>query len=116
MDWELLNKTVDLFGVAYGSDQDSVKLDGVVWTFVCDPDDGYRSYCGDVRREPDTTIGPFFERAIARVVVREWEGGTVDGFELVDDTGHVWLTVGTDDTDDYYPSYVFDYTPKEVIA
>lgn len=34
------------------------------------------------------------------------------GWELTDpDTGHVWLTVGTDHGDDYYPCFTFRYTP-----
>jgi hypothetical protein len=32
------------------------------------------------------------------------------GWVLLDvDTGHVWLQVGTDHGDDYYPCYTFDY-------
>tara|TARA_Y100000310_G_C20125841_1_gene553567 strand:- start:51 stop:242 length:192 start_codon:yes stop_codon:yes gene_type:complete len=27
--------------------------------------------------------------------------------------GHVWLRFGTDNTDDYYPYFVFRHVPKE---
>ena len=34
------------------------------------------------------------------------------GWVLQDvDSGHTWLTVGTDHGDDYYPCFTFDYTP-----
>lgn len=122
MEWEMLGKRAKLYGVAYGSDQDSVKLGRRVWTFVCDPSDGYRSYCEEVRLETDKSIGPFFVDPVATVTVREWtnsgrdyQDSPPDGFELVDNDGHVWLTVGTDHSDDYYPSYTFGYTPKEAL-
>lgn len=33
-------------------------------------------------------------------------------FEALEDDGHVWLRIGTDNTDDYYPSFVFFYQPR----
>lgn len=36
------------------------------------------------------------------------------GWQLRDvDTGHVWLTVGTDYGEDYYPCFTFDYQPDK---
>lgn len=36
------------------------------------------------------------------------------GWTLVDVlTGHVWLTIGTDHGEDYYPCFVFRYTPDK---
>ncbi len=35
------------------------------------------------------------------------------GYMLQDGAGHVWLTFGTDNKDDYYPNAVFAVTPKK---
>lgn len=70
--------------------------------------------------------GGNFPRCLARVVIEEINRKTwtrkpdepvrnVDtGYRLVDvKTGHIWLQMGTDYEDDYYPSFVFDYNPPE---
>jgi len=36
-----------------------------------------------------------------------------DGYCLVDEDNHVWLVIGTDESDDWYPFFVCDYHPKE---
>ena len=81
---------------------------------VEDPDDGYRSYFGCFATSAVDKI--FFGSPIARVLfkeVKDTEGGpNFDGWILQDeDTGHIWLKVGTDSSNDYYPYFVFDYTP-----
>lgn len=102
----------------YGVDNNCFKLGDTVWEAVEDEDDGYRSYLDTVQRANDNTfVWP--GQPFARVRVEEYTGDTesfdhVDGYHLVDVTdGHVWLEVGTDRTDDYYPSFEFSYTPKE---
>lgn len=31
--------------------------------------------------------------------------------EVIDRSGQVWLRLGTDYSDDYYPCFVFEYNP-----
>lgn len=114
MEWAMLGKRARLYGVAMpGGDVDYVKLGGTVWAFECDPSDGYRSYLNEIKEaSKDADVGPFFPKPLATVTVREWSGEDSEGFELVDKSGHVWLTVGTSESSDYYPSYVFDWQPK----
>lgn len=79
---------------------------------VEDESDGYRSYFGCFAI---SLVGKtFFSTPLARVYARETESGEgyekFMGWELVDTvTGHVWLRVGTSNTDDYYPFFTFDY-------
>ena len=124
MQWQMEGRTLALYGAAFGSDEDFVKLDDRVWRVVCDPDDGYRSYCGDIEllaSERYGDVGPFSPDPLAVVEVKPWTAPLYDysdgcdGFQLVDPDGHVWLTIGTDNTHDYYPSYTFSWTPKETI-
>jgi hypothetical protein len=107
----------------YGAAEHQFKLDDTVWEAVEDPDDGYRSHLGfmAIVQEADRSI--FFQTPIARVRVVHFVGSydtdygskrDCDFFHLTDaDDGHIWLTVGTDNTDDYYPCFTFHYEPKE---
>lgn len=77
-----------------------------------DESDGYRSYFGCFAVSPTDKI--FFSTPLARVYTRETESGEgyerFMGWELVDvATGHIWLRVGTSNTDDYYPFFTFEY-------
>ena len=78
---------------------------------VEDESDGYRSMLDEIREV--TTDGKiFFDRPIATIFVKEVESG-FSGWELVDaKDGHVWLRFGTDNADDYYPMFTFEYDPK----
>lgn len=79
---------------------------------VEDEEDGYRSSLEEVREVP---LGDMihFGAPVAEVVVTKIETTRCDGYQLADDSGHVWLQVGTDDSYDYYPCFVFDYTPPK---
>lgn len=83
----------------------------IVLEAVEDESDGYRSYFGCFSVSPLNKI--FFRTPLARVHVRKTEKrvgyGKFSGWELVDESGHTWLRVGTDNTDDYYPCFAFEY-------
>ena len=98
----------DFFGV----DNLHYKLDDKVWLAVEDESDGYRSYLGSIEETSHSDL-IFPAVPFARVRVKEYDRPSQEGFELVDVAdGHVWLRVGTDNTDDYYPSFVFEYSAK----
>jgi hypothetical protein len=98
----------DFFGV----DANSFKLDDMVWCAIEDACDGYRSYLGSIEEtKPEGLI--FISSPLARVRIERYEQSTDEGFRLIDvSDGHCWLRVGTDNTDDYYPYFVFEYAPK----
>lgn len=70
--------------------------------------DGYRSMLANVESVPEGDR-IFFRDPIAKLTVQTNE--EVDGYELIDDSGHVWLTMGTSNADDYYPWFHFEYDP-----
>jgi hypothetical protein len=103
----------------YGVDNTRFKLDDVVYEAKEDESDGYRSYLESIQVVLDCS-SIFFKRPVASVTVRDavvpritnvYDDG-LEGWELVDDSGHVWLLVGTDRSDGYYPFFTFRYTPK----
>ena len=102
------NEEFDFYGVC----NNEFKLGDTVYEAVEDPDDGYRSYLGSI--EVKNSDGIFFGMPLARVkAVAVSDHRDLDGWEFVDVTdGHVWLRVGTDCGDSYYPYFVFEYSPK----
>jgi hypothetical protein len=134
----LLGGSYDFYGVDNNAFCIGVGGARVVLEAVEDPSDGYRSYFGCFRTSSVDKI--FFREPIARVLLEEgglsnrtyfsnrWnDDGTenppsdedlremssnFNGWVLRDtETGHVWLTVGTDHGDDYYPCFTFSYEP-----
>ena len=106
---DTIGKTFKFYGVY----NECFKLDNLVFEAIKDPADGYRSYLDAVLVTYDDEL-ILFNRSIAVVQVVDVTDTLFDGYELVDvEDGHVWLRFGTDDTDDYYPCFIFDYTPKE---
>ena len=99
------------------------KLDNIIFKVLEDPDDGYRSHLG-VIEYGNQSDSIFFRTSLGKVRIEVYEGEIKDedswssercqGYRLVDVTdGHVWLRFGTDNTDDYYPYFVFRHMPKE---
>jgi hypothetical protein len=96
----------------YGVDNNCFKLGDHVFEAEEDESDGYRSCLREVHEVTNTGGLIFFQTPIAKVVVQEARG-IDEGFRLLDVLdNHVWLEFGTDNTDDYYPYFVFNYYPK----
>ena len=93
----------------YGVNGNSFKLGSVIFEAIEDPDDGYRSYLETIRI---TTKGHFHKRPLAYVQILSTSTEVYEGYILYSpDTNHIWLRVGTDNIDDYYPYFVFNYIP-----
>jgi hypothetical protein len=111
----------------YGADACCFKLaepglESAVFEAHEDPDDGYRSSLRAVTLREDTAGLVFSGRPVARARCRACAtepgreyGGAFDGIEWVDDSGHVWMYLGTADSDDYYPSFAFGFLPAPTI-
>jgi hypothetical protein len=102
----------------YGVDNNSFRLGtldtGELLTYeaIEDPSDGYRSYLASVVIQNSLGL-IFFSNPIASVVIEETDKGDFKGFELKDiEDNHVWLRFGTDNCDDYYPYFIFQYSAK----
>lgn len=91
------------------------RLDGKVYTAVENPDDGYRSsmerlYVAD---EPISNVFPPC-KVLARRKPDYDKNNTLEMIDVV--TGKVVLEVGTDNSDDYYPSFVANFAPENMAA
>jgi hypothetical protein len=85
-------------------------LDGKTYTAKEDPDDGYRSYLGELI-EGGTVRNMF---APQRVLCSMTEGD--DEILVMRDlvTGKDVLSIGTDNAEDYYPSFVANFQPENM--
>ena len=106
------------------SSENAFKVDGIAFKVLEDPNDGYRSHLGAIEYGEESNA-IFFQNPIAEVRIEtyselshgnEYEGGEKnEGYRLVDiNDGHVWLEFGTDNTDEYYPYFIFRHMPKEI--
>lgn len=91
----------------YGVNDNQFKLGNIVFEAIENEDDGYRSMLDAV---PVVFSDRIFSRMpIVNVMYRDVSDGYFEGYEFYDETGHVWLKIGTSNVDDYYPIFKFDY-------
>jgi len=93
-------------------------LDGITYTAIEDPDDGYRSSLDGIIVSLDKVRNNF---PPVEVIVSyrtkgesDWDDGNeCDILDVVDvKSGKRVLEIGTDNTDDYYPCFVANFTPE----
>jgi hypothetical protein len=90
-------------------------LDGDTYTATEDPSDGYRS-CMRYLIKTDHKIRNTFPAVMVFGIKkpRDWhENNTVQFYDV--ETGKLVLEVGTDNFDDYYPSFVGRFYPENLI-
>lgn len=110
---ELVGEESFLF---YGAENGHFKLDEVVWEAREDENDGYRSMLDCVVAIRGAQKHIFFREPLAIVTIRRAEESIHEGYELIDEEDHIWLRFGTDRSDDYYPMYYFNYSPKAKVT
>lgn len=93
------------------------RLDGKVYTAIEDPSDGYRSSLGSLILSPNDEMRNVFPPV--RVLVRKKDddryGNTNETIQFIDlVTGKTVLEIGTDNSDDYYPSFVGSFSPENM--
>lgn len=111
----MVDHVYDFYGVDNNTFCIGINGSRVAFEAIEDKDDGYRSYLDSVIIAViDHT---YFKQPIAKVrMERRPTSVTNNGWQLVDVTDeHVWLTVGTNNTDNYYPYFTFEYVPKPTI-
>ncbi len=108
----------------YGVVDNYMKLGNLYFGGLCDEDDGYRSYMDDIYLEPEIDnkfITKFTNHPLTQLRdewVESYSDGeeysdiySFNGFLFKDKDERTWIAVGTNNSDDYYPWYVFRYTP-----
>lgn len=89
-------------------------LDGVTYSAIEDPSDGYRSSMNEIRVTDAPAKNTFAPQEVLGVMRRD-DDYKNDVLDLIDTTtGKVVLSVGTTNTDDYYPSFEAVFAPENM--
>lgn len=94
------------------------RLDGVTYMAVEDPDDGYRSCCREleiVNERYRTSLPDILVECKMRDNSHDgiWGDEVNDILEFYDaGNNQMFMAVGTGNTNDYYPYFVFEYVPE----
>ncbi len=104
----------ETFETKYGDAQlIRFKLGRNIYVATENPEDGYRSCMAEITISKDKMKNTFKPQ---RVIARCWaqnKYNEADMLELISvKTGKIVLEVGTDNSDDYYPSFVASFTPE----
>lgn len=89
-------------------------LDGETYTVTEDADDGYRSSMKSIAKGGAEVSNKFPPCRVLCSMQTKGEYSGVDDLLVMRDmvTGKVVLTVGTENTDDYYPCYIANFDPS----
>ena len=102
----------------YNAEVIRFRLDGKVYNAVDDPSDGYRSNLEKIFVSSDEMKNVFSPvKVLARMNTKcgDDESRVNDTLELLDcANGKTILRVGTDNTEDYYPWFVSEWTPANM--
>jgi hypothetical protein len=103
------------------SSEDSATLnfiiDGVGYSAIEDPSDGYRSDMRGLIRIDHRKIKNQFSpvKVVGRKRPQSRHGGEDDVFEFIDThNGKTVLAFGTENIDDYYPGFIGEWTPENL--
>ena len=94
----------------------SFRLDKIVYTALEDPSDGYRSSMERlfIEKKRMKNVSPAI-KVMGIMKPTDWhENNTLQFYDVT--TGKLVLEVGTDRADDYYPSFVANFMPQNMIT
>ena len=109
MHWKSL---IGMKGIYEGANEQSLlfKFDNIVWKVMPDEYDGHRSCLDYVTYGNEKEL--ITQDNLAIVKVEKDDNDTFEGYILKDiNADHVWLRIGTNYEDNYYPFIVFRHFP-----
>jgi hypothetical protein len=115
VDYILSEEFPTSWGSSYNGQVCRFVLDGKVYTAREDDNDGYRSAMEDLT-EGGAIRNRFAPQRVLCSMRTEGKYGGKDHVLVMRDvvTGREVLEIGTDNTDDYYPSFVADFRPENM--
>lgn len=91
------------------------RIDHRVYTAYEDPDDGYRSSMREIVRERKTAMTNVFEPVHINAAM--CSDADTDILEFTDvETNKIVLRVGTNTSDNYYPWFVSEWQPENMVV
>jgi len=112
----LVGKEVLLYGICGDLFKISVDGEELILRALEDPEDGYRSSLDKVEvvsKEDLDTNPVFFGFPFKTKCLKDFSKDySFRGHSFIDEDNWEFLTIGTMDYDDYYPCYIFSWSPK----
>jgi hypothetical protein len=105
----LIGQTAKLYLTA--PNVNTFQLGSILFECIENENDGYRSAMKEIKVLKDnafTDKNKFLEEVSI-------ESGDYGLYKLVGSDNHVWLIFGTIHSDSYYPSFIFNWTPKPLL-
>lgn len=97
------------------AEQINFVLDGITYTAVEDPEDGYRSCLHRIFVSDSPVINVFPDVPVIGKMRESSNYEVNETIEFYDiENGKLILAVGTNNTDDYYPYWVADFNPQDI--
>lgn len=97
----------------YGVHNNYFKLGDTVFEAIEDENDGYRSHLDTITLVNRSTSTVFSRFPLANVFIKCTLRDDIQVRLVDEEDNHVWLEIGTDYSNDYYPSFIFHYNPKK---
>jgi len=91
----------------------SFTLDKKTYTAIEDPDDGYRSAMKEIKESKATIRNKFSPVEVIGIMRLNDSDEIIDFYDIK--TGKIILSIGTHNYDDYYPMFVAEFTPENMI-
>jgi len=86
-------------------------LDGVTYSAIENPEDGYRSTMREIKKDSGEVRNKFPEQEVFCV----YDGDESDLLRILNvNTSEEILVVGTDNIDDYYPGFIRYWNPENM--
>lgn len=90
-------------------------LDDTMYTVIEDPEDGYRSSMKEIIVSTGTIDNSFQPVAVFAVMRFSNYRNSCEILDIYDlKSGKLILSAGTDRSDDYYPTFVYGWTPENM--
>lgn len=110
---DFASRTVSRYGRREKANSCRFRLDGKTYAAVEDADDGYRSSMSDLLITDERLTNEWEPVRVACSMASDTKRERNDILEIRDVvTGGVVLRVGTENTGDYYPVFVSEFTPE----
>ena len=112
---DLYSQKIKRYGYTDTAEVVRFVLDDKTYKAIEDPDDGYRSYLGELEITDEKISNNFPAQRVIGVMRPNDTYSNNNTIEFIDViTNKLVLAVGTDNFDDYYPVCVFEWNPQNL--
>lgn len=108
-------KSIEKYGELENCQCVNFVLDGKTYTATEDSNDGYRSTMAEIKISGFKVSNKFKAVKVLGMMRNQTWDRKCDIIDFADCVnGKIILSIGTDNTDDYYPSFVSDWSPDNL--